>query len=777
MDQDSSNGSSPDKRNWRERLGIGTRELPKLSEEFQEGGVPQREAGTGAPRATQPVVKPAPMAPRLPRKPAEPVAAADRSPPPAAPERSPPPGVADRPALSAAASRTIPKAPDKAAQDSLAEKLRAQRAAAERLAEQRVQAARQRADVKPPPPAAARPLPPLGAATRPPAAPSPEARPKFTFADENKSAGETAGKPKQAPLSPPRQSLGGERGQPPFLRPSAIGSGTTREVPAYKSGEPGLGSGPRLQAPARPPAGLGADSAGPGTSRLPPRRPPAADLYARRPEPRDFDRTDPEPGRPVRPGRLGVPGGATTREEFDDLFEDEVPPRRAAPVRENAPAYEDEGDVFADEERRSSGPWLLLLALLAAAIGLGALFWVYSDSLRGVSGGGGSVQPADTVPVVKAPEEPAKVDPETAPAAEAEAPAQQKKQIYDRIVGDQEVPGDAAMQPTEELPVPPEQVQPAQQVPEVQPLAPANQIPSPDAPDQSTTGQGLPELDQPPPLPPPPPDPSGQQGSLQQEPTLQVAAASAPPEQGSTAPQPSLSVTVPPPPETATDGAALVSGTAAAVDNAATQPAKLEQPAAVATPEPEETVQAPPPKKKAAAAKKKVKQEKLQNLGSEPVVLVPPSQAPATQEQYTASAPPVEAAPQPAPPKRKTIFNIFDRSGPSSPTQAEQVASLEQPAPRAATRSAPQTTPSGGGYVVQLSSFRSQADAQREYARLKGDFPNVVGGLPQQIRQTTVAGSARFQLALGPLGSRSAATKVCNQLFAAGESNCIVRGP
>ena len=36
MDQDSSNGAGPDKRNWRERLGIGAKELPKLSDEFRD---------------------------------------------------------------------------------------------------------------------------------------------------------------------------------------------------------------------------------------------------------------------------------------------------------------------------------------------------------------------------------------------------------------------------------------------------------------------------------------------------------------------------------------------------------------------------------------------------------------------------------------------------------------------------------------------------------------------------------------------------------------------
>ncbi|HMT14939.1 MAG TPA: hypothetical protein PKE19_09325, partial [Aestuariivirga sp.] len=34
MDQDSTKG--PDKRNWRERLGIGKQELPRIAEEFKD---------------------------------------------------------------------------------------------------------------------------------------------------------------------------------------------------------------------------------------------------------------------------------------------------------------------------------------------------------------------------------------------------------------------------------------------------------------------------------------------------------------------------------------------------------------------------------------------------------------------------------------------------------------------------------------------------------------------------------------------------------------------
>ena len=65
----------------------------------------------------------------------------------------------------------------------------------------------------------------------------------------------------------------------------------------------------------------------------------------------------------------------------------------------------------------------------------------------------------------------------------------------------------------------------------------------------------------------------------------------------------------------------------------------------------------------------------------------------------------------------------------------------------------------GSGFVVQLASFRSDAEARKEYGRLSSLYPSVVGGLQQQIRQTSVGGSTRYQLGLGPLPSRSDATR------------------
>ena len=76
---------------------------------------------------------------------------------------------------------------------------------------------------------------------------------------------------------------------------------------------------------------------------------------------------------------------------------------------------------------------------------------------------------------------------------------------------------------------------------------------------------------------------------------------------------------------------------------------------------------------------------------------------------------------------------------------------------------------------MQLASFRTQSEAQSEYDRLRSRYPNVIGNLPSNISQATVAGSTRYRVGVGPLSTREQASKVCSSLFAAGERDCLIR--
>ena len=769
MDQDSTNGPATDKRNWRERLGIGTRDMPKLSDEFK----PQTATPTVAlpvEKVPQPVTKLAPMAPRQAPPKADVIA------PPA--KQAPPPP-----------------------QAALADRLRAQREAAEKLAAQRVYAARERAEAK--------------TATEPkfdiqrsaPANPSARngiestaERPKFSFVDESApaarretgSAGERQPifQPRQPanglpPLVPPRPALGGDRTAAGQRGPAYSAGATPRQEPpaGYRPIDPATGyPGPSSRTglpPLRPYVPGLSHSAASGS--LPARR-QKYDALKHQPDEQygeeDDGRSAPRLARSMasRPRQAPVDG--------DDVFEDQLPPprRRASAADYNA-AYREAEENFEDDRRRSGGPWLLLLALLLAAIATGGIVWYYQTKIKPVA----APSATENVPVVPTPEQPAKTAAEKPADDQADTKAVSKKQIYDRIVGDQEITKGQVV-PTEQQPVQPEAQQPLQTGTE------QIQVPA-----GSQNSGGVTEEAVPLPLPPPPGDNStgtDTQGSIDKN-TVQPAAA--------------------------TDTSNATASTAAAEDVTSQIPAPETNSAAVETPavplspdqqaatvetvpqiesigqEPEstsgatdtETVETSKPVvEKKVATKKKPAASQETVLGSEPVVLVPPSQVTAPSQETTVAGaqtlPGTQPAEQPPVKKRQTIFDLLNANrstttdasttpAPQTSVASNQTATDQTSVASTAKSTAPASQATVSGYVVQLASFRSQTEAQTEYGRLKVKYPGIIGGLPQTISQATVAGSTRYRLGLGPLASREEATKICGSLVASGERDCLVR--
>ncbi len=158
-------------------------------------------------------------------------------------------------------------------------------------------------------------------------------------------------------------------------------------------------------------------------------------------------------------------------EEADDLFEDDQTyasqSRRRATAEDYGQAYREFEGPVQERERRRTGPFLLIGALVTVGIIAGGLVYFYHESL------GERATSAENVPVVDEPSAPVKTEPESSATTEEQAPAAQeqstaatssemqspasaqKKQIYDRILGETTLEEQEEVVPSEEQPVAP----------------------------------------------------------------------------------------------------------------------------------------------------------------------------------------------------------------------------------------------------------------------------------------------------------------------------------
>jgi hypothetical protein len=152
-----------------------------------------------------------------------------------------------------------------------------------------------------------------------------------------------------------------------------------------------------------------------------------------------------------------------------------------------------------------------------------------------------------------------------------------------------------------------------------------------------------------------------------------------------------------------------------------------------------------------------------------------------------ASAPPPAAKPAPA---AKTAAPPAAPRTPPSAANASANAPLSltpqaAPAPAADTRTrvaAPnpvQSVPSGGagsgGYVVQVSSQKNEADAQASYRALQSKFPAVLGSRAPLIKRADLGDKGVYYRAMvGPFGSADEASQFCGSLKTAG-GQCVVQ--
>jgi len=105
------------------------------------------------------------------------------------------------------------------------------------------------------------------------------------------------------------------------------------------------------------------------------------------------------------------------------------------------------------------------------------------------------------------------------------------------------------------------------------------------------------------------------------------------------------------------------------------------------------------------------------------------------------------------------------RAAPPPPAAARTASLPPQP------QSAP--APAGGGSFVQVSSQRSEAEAQAAFRGLQAKFPNQLGGRPVVIHKVDLGAKGTYYRAMiGPFASNEAA-ELCSSLKAAG-GQCLV---
>jgi hypothetical protein len=102
-----------------------------------------------------------------------------------------------------------------------------------------------------------------------------------------------------------------------------------------------------------------------------------------------------------------------------------------------------------------------------------------------------------------------------------------------------------------------------------------------------------------------------------------------------------------------------------------------------------------------------------------------------------------------------------------------RLAAIPPNTPSAPSHTATRVTP--GSHVVQLTSQRSEAEAQSSFRSLQGKYPSILGGRQALIRKVDLGQRGTYYRAqVGPFASAEQANELCGQLKAAG-GQCIVQ--
>jgi len=156
-----------------------------------------------------------------------------------------------------------------------------------------------------------------------------------------------------------------------------------------------------------------------------------------------------------------------------------------------------------------------------------------------------------------------------------------------------------------------------------------------------------------------------------------------------------------------------------------------------------------------------------------PVTSAPSSAKPAPAVRATVT--PSQAAPRSPPSSANASANGPLSLAPQGAQPAPAAESRTRVAATAPTQIAPGTGAGSGGYLVQVSSQRNEADAQASYRALQGKFPTVLGSHAPLIKRADLGDKGVYYRAMvGPFGSPDEASQFCGSLKTAG-GQCVVQ--
>jgi cell division septation protein DedD len=146
------------------------------------------------------------------------------------------------------------------------------------------------------------------------------------------------------------------------------------------------------------------------------------------------------------------------------------------------------------------------------------------------------------------------------------------------------------------------------------------------------------------------------------------------------------------------------------------------------------------------------------------------------QPEPTATTAPAAPAPAAAPAPSAS-------AAPAQPAEVAAVApsapaAKPKPAPNqvAATEPAPQAAPAKpASYVVQLGSKKDQTEALASFADMQQKYPSLLANYRPMVQKADLGAKGTwYRLRVGPIADKGTASKLCSQLKAQGQADCMV---